>query len=162
MQNLQNNNVEEIVEKYGDMLYRICYVLLKNSSDAEDTVQETIIKYIERKPVLKDVEHTKAWLITVAKNKCMDLIRNRKRYENIEIGNIIEMLEEPINTEILEVLMSLPEKIRLVLVLYYVEEYQVKEIAKIINKTQSAVKMRLQKGRRLLREKYESEVQDNV
>ena len=162
MQNLQNNNVEVIVEKYGDILYRICYVLLKNSSDAEDTVQETIIKYLEKKPELMDVEHTKAWLITVAKNKCMDLIRHRKRYENIEISNIKQASEEQINTEILEVLMSLPEKFRLVLVLYYVEEYQVKEIAKIINKTQSAVKMRLQKGRRLLREKYESEVQDNV
>ena len=50
--------------------------------------------------------------------------------------------------------MDLPEKFRIVLTLYYVEEYKVEEIAKIIGKTQSAVKMRLQKGRRLLKEKY--------
>lgn len=53
--------------------------------------------------------------------------------------------------------MTLPDKFRTVLVLYYVEEYRIEEIAKIIGRTNSAVKMRLQKGRRLLREAYEKE-----
>ena len=53
--------------------------------------------------------------------------------------------------------MSLPEKFRLVLKLYYVEEYRIDDIARIIRKTPSAVKMRLQKGRKLLEEKYRKE-----
>ena len=54
-------------------------------------------------------------------------------------------------------LMQLPEKFKTVLLLHYVEEYKVEEIARIIGKTPSAVKMRLQKGRKLLEEKYRKE-----
>lgn len=54
----------------------------------------------------------------------------------------------------MDALMGIPDKFRTVLVLYYVEEYSIEEIAKIIGKTASAVKMRLQKGRRLLKEAY--------
>ena len=53
--------------------------------------------------------------------------------------------------------MTLPEKFRMVLLLYYVEEYRIEDIAKIIGRTSSAVKMRLQKGRRLLEEAYRKE-----
>lgn len=53
--------------------------------------------------------------------------------------------------------MEIPEKFRIVLALYYVDEYKVDEIAEIINRTPSAVKMRLQKGRKLLEEKYRKE-----
>lgn len=53
--------------------------------------------------------------------------------------------------------MTLPERFRIVLILYYVEEYSVKEIAGFIGKSASAVKMRLQKGRRMLNETYRKE-----
>ena len=124
MQNLSAgniNNIETIVNTYGDTLYRICYVILKSESDAEDVVQETIIKYFENKPSLKDYEHTKAWLITVAKNKCKDLLRYKQRHSHIDID----------------------------------------EMREIVGKTPSAVKMRLSKGRKLLREKYREEVLSN-
>ena len=164
MQNLSAgniNNIETIVNTYGDMLYRICYVILKSESDAEDVVQETIIKYFEKKPSLKDYEHTKAWLITVAKNKCKDLLRYRQRHSHIDIDEMREVPTWSSENGILEMLMTLPEKFCLVLMLYYVEEYSIEEIAKIVGKTPSAVKMRLSKGRKLLREKYRKEVLSN-
>ena len=65
--------------------------------------------------------------------------------------------KESSDSGILDALMTLPEKYRTVLVLYYVEEYDTKTIAKMIGRTPSAVKMRLQKGRRLLAEAYEKE-----
>ena len=68
-----------------------------------------------------------------------------------------EFSDEPDNTGILEALMQIPEKYRIVLTLYYVEEYKVDEIAKIISKTPSAVKMRLKKGRELLEKEYRKE-----
>ena len=164
MQSLSADNIENIeliVNTYGDMLYRLCYVILKSESDTEDIVQETIIKYIEKKPVLKDYEHTKAWLITVARNKCKDLLRYKQRHSHIDIADIKEVPEQSTDIGILEILKTLPEKFCVVLLLYYVEEYQVEEIAKIIGKTPSAVKMRLQKGRKLLKEKYRKEVLNN-
>jgi len=155
------NNIETIVNTYGDMLYRICYVILKSESDAEDVVQETIIKYFEKKPSLKDYEHTKAWLITVAKNKCKDLLRYKQRHSHIDIDEMGEVTNQPSENGLLEILMTLPEKFCLVLMLYYVEEYSIEEIAKIVGKTPSAVKMRLSKGRKLLKEKYRKEVLNN-
>ena len=75
----------------------------------------------------------------------------------VELEEWNSVVNENIDSGILEALMTLPEKFRLVLILYYVEEYRIEEIAKIIGKTKSAVKMRLQKGRRLLEEIYRKE-----
>ena len=161
MQDLSADNIESIesiVNSYGDILYRLCFIMLKKESDAEDIVQETIIKYIEKQPPFKDYEHIKAWLITVAKNKCKDLLRYRKRHTHFDIDEMRELPKQTPDSGIFEILMTLPEKFRLVLVLHYVEEYKIDEIAKMIEKTPSAVKMRLQKGRRLLSEKYKKEV----
>ena len=71
----------EAVERYGDMLYRICLLSLRNTADAEDAVQETFIKYVQKSPDFSDVEHEKAWLITVATNKCHDMLRYRTRHK---------------------------------------------------------------------------------
>ncbi len=150
--------IESIVHTYGDCLYRICYLIVGNKSDAEDIVQDTVIKYIEKMPDFKDEDHKKAWLITVAKNKCKDLVRYKRRHMQLGIDEIKEVSENEHDSNILELIMSLPEKFSLVLVLYYVEEYKVNEIAKIIEKTASCVKMRLQKGRKLLSERYRKEV----
>ena len=62
------DDVERIVNEYGDMLYRLCALMLKNESDAEDVVQETIVKYYQKAPAFADQEHEKAWLTRVAAN----------------------------------------------------------------------------------------------
>jgi len=164
MENLSADNtmsVDEVVNTYGDMLYRLCFIILKNENDAQDAVQETVTSFFEKKPQLRNDEHTKAWLISVAKNKCRDILRYKKRHNHLDIDGVSDIPSTPQSSEVLEVLMSLPEKFRLVLTLYYVEEYKTEEIARIIGKTPSAVKMRLQKGRRLLKEKYQKEVFDD-
>lgn len=149
--------VRKAVHKYGDMLYRLCFVMLRNTADAEDAVQETFIAYTTKSPVFSDKEHEKAWLLKVASNKCRDMLRFRKRYQLTELSELEAVVQDDESSHILEALMELPEKFRLVLTLYYIDEYKVKEIAEIIKKTPSAVKMRLQKGRKLLEEKYRKE-----
>lgn len=154
---LTSDNVREAVNEYGDILYRICLIMLRNTADAEDAVQETFIKYMLSSPAFNDDEHKKAWLITVASNKCRDMLRFRKRH----VTESEELLKNySLDTEssgILETIAEIPEKFRIVLTLHYVEGYKVDEIAKIIGKTSSAVKMRLSKGRKLLEEKYRKE-----
>lgn len=149
--------IERIIHVYGTPLYRLCLVMLGNESDAEDAVQDTFIRFLQKAPRFEDDEHQKAWLITVAANRCRDLLRARKRQGQIDPGLVQEVRSEVPDSGILEALMTLPEKFRLVLVLHYVEGYRVEEIARIVGKTPSAVKMRLQKGRRLLKEAYQKE-----
>ena len=151
------DDIEIIIQKYGDMLYRLSVIMLKNESDAEDVVQETIIKYYQKAPVFLDCEHQKAWLIKVAANKCRDILRFQKRHIHIDDSFLESVPEQTTDYSIIEALTALPEKYRLVMALYYIEEYPIEDIAKIIGRTSSAVKMRLQKGRRLLKEIYEKE-----
>ena len=151
------DDIETIINKHGDMLYRLCVLMLKNESDAEDVVQETIIKYYQKSPAFADCEHEKAWLIRVATNKCRDLLRFRVRHPQIDDDYLEKISYDSSDSGIIEALASLPEKFRLVLTLHYIEDYRVEDIAKIINRTSSAVKMRLQKGRKLLEKIYREE-----
>ena len=150
-------SIENIVDLYGNMLFRLCLLTLGNGADAEDVVQETMIKYLQKAPVFENAEHEKAWLISVATNKCRDILRFRSKHPVVEDLDLGEHTSQAEDSGIMDALMTLPEKYRMVLILYYVEEYGVKDIAKIIGKTTSAVKMRLQKGRKLLKEAYGKE-----
>ena len=148
------DDIETIMHTYGNLLFRLCLITLGNASDAEDAVQETLIKYLQKAPDFENAEHEKAWLITVAANKCNDILRFKSRHPIIDMDEISEFTQDVSDSGILDALMTLPERFKTVLVLYYVEEYNIEEIARIIKRTASAVKMRLQKGRRLLLENY--------
>lgn len=62
---IETSSVEEIFQKYGEMMYKLCIVMLKKTYDAEDTVQDALIKYMLKKPLFETYEHEKAWLIRV-------------------------------------------------------------------------------------------------
>jgi RNA polymerase sigma-70 factor (ECF subfamily) len=147
----------EAVEKYGDMLYRISLLILKNTADAEDAVQETFIKYFTKAPEFTDAEHEKAWLITVATNRCRDMLRYRSRHETESEEVLNTYAVEKSDSGILEALMALSDKYRIIMILFYVEQYKIDEIADITGVSVSAVKMRLSRGRKLLEEKYRKE-----
>ncbi len=152
-----NGNIIRAVEKYGDMLYRICIVMLQNSSDAEDAVQETFLSYFRSSPDIADREHEKAWLIKTVTNKCRDTLRYRKRHPAESEDKLWFYTRDDEDSHILEALSMVPDKFRIVLTLHYVEEYKVNEISEMIGKSPSAVKMRLQKGRKLLENIYRKE-----
>ena len=154
---LTNGCAREAVEKYGDMLYRICLIMLKNSADAEDAVQETFIKLVQKAPEFDSEGHEKAWLITVATNKCRDMLRYKTRHKTESEEILQNYFIEKHDSGILEALLELSEKYRIILVLYYVEDYKIDEISKISGLSVSAVKMRLSRGRKLLKEKYRKE-----
>lgn len=150
-------SMEAIIHTYGTMLFRLCLITLGNASDAEDAVQETMMKYLQKAPVFENAEHEKAWLIKVSTNKCKDILRHKSKHPTVNLDEVLEFTKDTTDSGILDALMTLPDKYRIVLVLYYVEEYSIEEIAAIIGRTTSAVKMRLQKGRRLLSELYRKE-----
>ena len=141
---LEQASVEEMFQKYGEMLYKICIVMLKNTYDAEDTVQDVLIKYMTKKPLFETYEHEKAWLIRVTINLCKDKLRFYKQ---------TTYPEDSIDNQILAILLELPSKYKEVLLLYYVEGYKCFEISKILKITESTVKKRLERGRKLLKKK---------
>ena len=152
------DDVSLLVEKYGDVLYRICFLRLKNKFDAEDAVQETFLRYIKKKPETEGEEHLKAWLCRVAINICHDMARKKRVRSYVPLDSVPEIAsEDPGDTEIIRSLSLLPEKYGNVLFLYYVEGYDVRSIGKIVGCGESAVKMRLSRGRDRMRKILEGE-----
>lgn len=153
------DDVEFIVNEYGDMLYRICLIRLKNEADAEDAVQDTYLKYMRKHPSFDSEAHRRNWLIRVAINRCKDIFRsNRIRAaEDIEEALSVSSGEDSDGNEIIKALMLLPEKYSEVMILHFAEGQDYKTIAGIIGRSESAVKMRIKKGRELFMEIYKKE-----
>lgn len=137
--------------KYKDLLFRIAFTYVKNTEDAEDILQEVFYRLLYKAPVFENEEHEKRWLIRVTVNMCknhLGLFWNKNKMEITDIDGWGMTKEE---TGILEEVLSLPDKIKTVIYLHYFEGYRCNEIAEILNIKESAVKMRLKKGRDLLR-----------
>lgn len=143
--------IEKVVMKYSDMLYRICVVMLGNEADAQDAVQDTFCRYLERTQTFADEEHVKAWLIKVAQNRCLDMRRFHLRHPKIDIEEITASYEDPEYSEVLAELIQLPLSVKSAVYLHYIEGYKTIEVSEILGISVNAVKKRLQRGREMLR-----------
>lgn len=149
-----DQSVEEVFQEYGNMLYRIAFVMMKNAFDAEDVVQDTLIKYMEHREsgkTFETEEYRKAWLIRVDINLCKNRLRFYKNHPKIGMEELSRYYEEKEDTRLMDSLLLLPSKYREVLLLHYVEGYQGKEIAGMLKLSESAVRKRLERGRGKLR-----------
>ena len=89
MLNIQKEQqYNEIVEKYSDMIFRIAYQYLFNNYDAEDIVQEVLVKLLTKKVIFKDEEHVKSWLIRVTINQCLDYKKTLAKRSVVPIENM--------------------------------------------------------------------------
>ena len=156
--NIQEQEINELVGKYSSMLFRISYCILCNSTDAQDAVQETFLKYLTKAPEFLNEEHKKAWLIKVCANTSKNMLMFRLRRETVNIDNLENIGIVENDLEAFENIMSLPAKYKVVMTLYYIEGYKCKEIAEIINISDDAVRKRLQKGRELLKAALERDM----
>jgi RNA polymerase sigma-70 factor (ECF subfamily) len=152
-------SVQELFEKYQDNLYIIAFNVCKNAEDAKDVVQDTFIQYYSAKKEFDNEQHIRAWLIRVAINKAKNVNGTFWRKNKISLEDYMESLvfETPESEELFETVMHLPEKYRIVIHLFYYEEYSVHEIADILKLSESNVKVRLSRGRSLLKEKLQEE-----
>ena len=152
---IRNEYVQQIVNKYSDMLFRICYCILCSKVDAEDALQDTFVKLITKEPEFTDDEHEKAWLIKVATNISRNMLMLRLRRSTTNLDDITEIGIKDEDSEVFEAIMSLPVKYKIPMVLFYVEGYKTNEIADIMQISSDVVRKRLQKGRELLKIEFE-------
>ena len=137
-----------------DAVYRLCYVYLRSRADAEDAAQSVFVKYLQKQPVFQSTEHETAWLLLTAKNCCRDLLRCWWRRQRVDMDSIPEpIMQEAEVSELLETLLSLPEKYRIPLYLHSIEGYPAKELASLLGCRESTVRTRLQRGREMLKQR---------
>ncbi len=152
MLNIDEQHIKETIEKYSDMIYRICLVYLKSSLDAEDAYQEIFIKIIEKVPQFNNENHRKAWIITVTSNHCKNVLRKKTYYRTVSYDeniNIISKNQE--DKDILSTIFTLPLNYRNVIYLYYYEGYSTKEISKIMQKREATIRTWLKRARESLK-----------
>lgn len=150
-----------MADKYKDTVYRIALNYFGNSYDAEDTVQDVLMKlYLSGKQFESD-EHVRNWLIRVAINACKNAWKMPWRNRNVAFEELSSAtFDHPEQSDLFFAVMNLPKKYRIVLYLFYYEDYSVKEIAGMLNLKETAVTI-LSRSRNQLKQKL-SEVWENV
>ena len=144
-----------LMNAYVQHLYKTAKAILMNDEDVADAMQETIMTCWEKMGTLKEDRYFKAWVTKILINECYDLIRGRKGVTYVEeIPEIPDDREES-DLEWKEALAVLGEEYRLPVVLYYVQGFQTKEIAKLMGISDAAVRTRLSRAREQLRKYYE-------
>lgn len=148
---------DDAVEKFGDMVYRICVTITGNTEDAKDAFQDTFLRLVKHHHEITSEEHLKAWLIRVAGNCAKTTVTSpwNKRTQGFNEEQGQEAVYEQEENLLLAELQSLPENYALVLYLFYYEEYSIKEIGHLLDKKENTVKTLLDRGRKLLKKKLE-------
>ena len=145
------------MDLYADTVRRICMVHLKNYADTEDIFQTVFLKYVLHTAPFENEAHEKAWFIRVTINACRDLLKSFFRSRTVPLDNLIEKpgdIPED-HREVLEAVLSLPEKYKDSVYLYYYEGYSASEIGKILDKNVNTVYTLLNRARQLLKKKLE-------
>lgn len=156
-------SIKELVSLYQSNLFAIAFNVCKNAQDAEDIVQDTFIQYYISKKEFDNEQHLRAWLIRVTVNKAKNANRTFWRQNKLSLEDYMESLtfETPEDERLFETVMSLPEKYRIVIHLFYYEDYAVREIADILKLSESNIKVRLSRGREMLRKILKEEWNDD-
>lgn len=148
--------IEEKIKEHSNMVYKIAFLMLKNQEDAEEVYQETFIKLYENFKKMKNDEHMKHWLIRVTINNCKMLMRKRKRENIVELDENISA-EDNHNSDSIEAVKKLPEKYRIVIYLFYYEQYKVSEMSKILKISEGTIKSQLSRARDMLKNELKEE-----
>ena len=131
-----------LIEKYRNNLYTAAFNVCKNAQDAEDVVQDTFLQYWSQKKEFETEQHIRAWLLRVAINKAKNKNNTFFRRNALPLEDYMETLafQSEESSELFEAVMKLPEKYRIVVHLFYYEDYSVKEIADILKITPGNVR----------------------
>ena len=141
------------IDRYADLVRRVCMIHLKNHADTEDIFQTVFLKYVTGTTEFESEEHEKAWFIRVTINACKDLLRSFFRSRTVSLDDLLELPDQvpEDHREVLEAMLALPDKYRDVVYLHYYEGYTAPEIGTILHKNSNTVYTLLTRARDELR-----------
>lgn len=136
--------------KYKNTVYSVIFNYVQNAEDTADLLQEVFIKLYSTDTQFTGDEHRKAWLIRVSVNMCKNHLRSIKNRKNVVLEEDIPYFDQTADNELLKVVLTLPEKYRIPIHLFYYEDYSIKDIATVLDLPESTVKIHLKRGREKL------------
>lgn len=155
----KNISIEEVLERYSGMVFRLAFSKTRNKSDAEDITQEVFLKYIKSDKNFNDEEHRKAWLLKVTINSSKTLLMSawfRRTTMIEEADEIVTELNE--KSEVYYAVLKLPVKYRQIVHLFYYEDMSIENISKITGIKASTVKSQLHRARLMIKESLKEDV----
>ena len=142
------------VDRYADLVRRLCMIHLKNHADTEDIFQTVFLKYALHTEPFADAEHEKAWLIRVTINACKDLLRSFFRRNTVPLEELTGQADKLTGQgqEVLAAVLALPQKERQVVYLHYYEGYTAPELSRLLGKNVNTIYTTLARARAHLKE----------
>lgn len=142
------------VERASAMLYRVSYAILQNNEDCKDALQETAFKAWEKRDSLRDAQYFSTWITRIMINESRNIQRKRRGIVSLE--TIQEPAVDPPNRELALIIQTMPEKLRLPLILQYAEGMNYEQIAKALRLPLSTVRGRIYRAKQHLRKELEA------
>lgn len=146
--------IEDMVKRYGNMIFRLALVKMKQKESADDIFQEVFVRLIKLRNRLENCEHEKAWMIKTTLNCCKDMWKSawvrRVVYEGLDSANADNNMIEK-DDGIYTLVLKLPDKYRVIVHLYYYEEFNIKEIGDMLKMNSNTVSTRLKRAREILK-----------
>ena len=151
--------LDRAMELYADTVRRICMVYLKNYADTEDIFQTVFFKYLQNTQIFENPAHEKTWFIRVSINACKDLKKSFFHSRTVSLDTLVSQpaAQDPDTSEVLEAVLSLPQKYRSVIYLHYYEGYTAPQISQLLGKKVNTIYTLLTRARLLLKEKLGGE-----
>jgi RNA polymerase sigma-70 factor (ECF subfamily) len=148
------------IQQYYDRLTYVAFTYVRDQSRAEDLVQQTFMNAYLSIHRLKDPSRPFPWLVRIVINQCLNVTRNSRREQPTEflpeqrsISTEDIYMQQSRDKEVYAAIMSLPDKFRTPIILFYFEELSIREIADALKLSEGAVKTRLSRGRDQLKNK---------
>lgn len=147
--------VETVIARWQQPLFRAAWSVVQSDADAQEAVQSTFIRYYQNSKDFESEEHLRRWLYTVVLNLARDLRRASFWKRHLPLHDFEQQYEitRLQDQNLFEAVNKLPEKYRMVVHLYYYENWQTREIAEILHKSESCIRKRLSRARKILKEK---------
>ena len=159
---MKNDEVVRLFDLYAGDLFRFALSYMGSKQDAEDVVQEVFLKLLNKTVFLK-VDYEKAYLMKMTANGCKNLLKSPAHKTGVdleaaaeELACFYELGED--DKEVYDALMKMDETLRIPLYLHYYEDYSYKDAAKFLKISESAVAMRIKRGKEELRERLEKSI----
>jgi len=171
---LESQNVayfDLIYKRYSGKIFGKCISLLKSESLAEDATQDVMMKILMNMSKFSGRSRFSTWIYSITYNYCIDFLRRKKKDPSVYVDDFIENLdveEEVSDSVLLEtsverlrvILDDIPTGDKTILLMKYQDEMSIKEIGEILDKSESAIKMKIKRAKHKFRETYTEKFKD--
>ncbi len=162
----QNGNKEafgQLMEPFIQKAFRISFSIVCSKESAEDAVQNSLLEAYKNIMSGKSFQTFESWFYSLVASRSIDVVRKSSREkQHVDLHEMFELmdhasqpldvvLEKEESAGLLENILNLPDKERMIIILYYYQELSIREISNLLKKSEGTVKMRIHRGRKRLK-----------